>query len=62
MSQILKIFITQPYTRALRGEKIYTPILGKRYRHENFIAGLLGNKVITPSCQISILLISYELV
>ena len=43
-------FLYREYGWAKRGKKVVGEIAGKRYLRESFIAGLVGNKVVSPLC------------
>ena len=43
-------FIHREYGRALRGEKVYGEVSGKRYARESFIAAKRGSQIIAPFC------------
>ena len=43
-------FLHREFGRALRGQKVYGEISGKRYSRESFIAGLCNGKVVAPLC------------
>ena len=38
------------FGRAVRGQKVYGEISGKRYSRESFIAGLCNGRVVAPLC------------
>ena len=43
-------YMHQPYGYALKGEKIYGKISGRRFARENFIAAEVNKKIIAPMC------------
>jgi transposase len=43
-------FLHREFGRALRGQKVYGEISGKRYSRESFIAGLCNGRVVAPIC------------
>ena len=43
-------FISREYGWAIKGQKVYGDVSGKRYARESFIAGLNNGKIIAPFC------------
>ena len=43
-------FISRQYGWGKKGQPVIGEISGKRYARESFIAGLVGNKVVSPFC------------
>lgn len=43
-------FLSRPYGRSPRGQKVYGEISGKRFDRESFVAAKVGGKILAPLC------------